>query len=391
MEKPKQAEVNIGMVGHVDHGKTTLTHALTGKWTDTHSEELRRGISILLGYADAIFYRCPSGYSPEPTCPDGSEGEVSRRVSFVDAPGHEALMATMLSGAAIMDGAVLVIAANEPCPQPQTEEHLMALSIMGVKNLVVAQNKVDLVSRERALKNKEEIEKLLETYGYTAPIIPTSAHHRINIDALVEAIETHIPTPERDLSKPLRMYVARSFDVNKPGTRPQDMKGGVLGGSIIQGKVKVGDEIEISPGLEEPIVTEVVSLASETDELEEARPGGLIAIGTPIDPSYTKMDGMKGQVVGKPGTLPEPTDEISVDLVLLERKVRKEDVPRKPLEKGEPLAVAVGTMVTAGVVVDPKEVRIKLKRKVVAEKGHLVAVSRRVGARWRLTGYGRIL
>ena len=153
-----QAVVNIGMVGHVDHGKTTLTEALSGVWTDVHSEELRRGISIRLGYADTSFYRCPSCelYTTKKTCPrDGSETEFLRRVSFVDAPGHETLMATMLSGAAIMDGAVLVIAANEPCPQPQTKEHLMALDIIGVHNIVVVQNKIELLSREKAIDHQE--------------------------------------------------------------------------------------------------------------------------------------------------------------------------------------------------------------------------------------------
>ncbi|HYA54160.1 MAG TPA: GTP-binding protein, partial [Thermoplasmata archaeon] len=135
MKVPRQPEVNIGLVGHVDHGKTTLTQALTGEWTDRHSEELKRGISIKLGYADAAFYKCPncpepSGYSVEPKCPScGGEAKFLRAVSFVDAPGHETLMATMLSGAAIMDGALLLVAANEHCPQPQTREHLYALDI----------------------------------------------------------------------------------------------------------------------------------------------------------------------------------------------------------------------------------------------------------------------
>ena len=160
-----QSEINIGMVGHVDHGKTTLTKALSGVWTDRHSEEIKRGISIRLGYADCIFYKCPKCAEPEcygtqETCPKcGEKTQVLRKVSFVDSPGHETLMATMLSGAAIMDGAVLVIAANETCPQPQTAEHLMALEILDVKHIVVAQNKVDLAGKENAVKNYEEIKK----------------------------------------------------------------------------------------------------------------------------------------------------------------------------------------------------------------------------------------
>ena len=167
MSLPKQPEVNIGMIGHVDHGKTTLTQRLTGKWTDEHSEEIKRGISIKLGYADAAFYKCkncedPKCYCNSKKCPECENNtELLRVVSFVDAPGHETLMAIMLSGAAIMDGAVLVIAANEECPQPQTAEHLMALEILGVKKIVIAQNKADLVSKEEAKKNEKQIEKFM--------------------------------------------------------------------------------------------------------------------------------------------------------------------------------------------------------------------------------------
>ncbi len=394
-ERPKQAEVNIGMIGHVDHGKTTLTYALTGTWTDTHSEELKRGISIRLGYADAVFYKDPSKEPPEcyttEECPNC---ELLRRVSFVDAPGHETLLTTMLSGAAIMDGAILVIAANEPCPQPQTEEHLLALQAIGQKNIVVVQNKVDLVSKEDAKKHYQQIVEFLETYGYrNIPIIPTSAHHRINIDALIEAIELFIPTPERDLSKPFRMYVARSFDVNKPGTDPEYLVGGVIGGSILQGKIQVGDEIELSPGINgEKIVTEVVSLSSGTDQLEEAKPGGLIAIGTEIDPALCKNDRMKGQIVGKPGTTPDPTTEFSIEYFPLERKVQKIDVHR-PFQRGELVALAIGTMPAAGIVEGAKEnvVTFRTKRPVAIESGMKVAISRRIGNRWRLTGYGIVL
>lgn len=218
-------EVNIGLVGHVDHGKTSLTAALTGKWTDTHSEELKRGITIRLGYADATFYVCPrcrghDKYGTTPKCIKCfSACKPTRTVSFVDAPGHETLMATVLSGAALMDGAFLIISANEPCPQPQTSEHLKALDIVGIRNIVVVQNKIDLVSKEEALRNHSEIRKFIKgSMAEKAPIIPVSAQQNINIDALVEAIEMHIPTPKRDESKPPLMLIARSFDVNRPGT-----------------------------------------------------------------------------------------------------------------------------------------------------------------------------
>ena len=123
---PAQPQVNIGLVGHVDHGKTTLTQALSGVWTDTHSEERKRGISIKLGYADTAFYKTKEGqFYPTGRRPDGADDvpdELQRVVSFVDAPGHETLMAIMITGASIMDGAMLMVAANETCPQPQTRE-----------------------------------------------------------------------------------------------------------------------------------------------------------------------------------------------------------------------------------------------------------------------------
>src|SRR5580692_3802416 len=318
MKAPKQPEVNIGLVGHVDHGKTTLTQALTGEWTDRHSEELRRGISIKLGYADAAFYQCPqctppAGYYTEPTCPEhGGPAKFLRAVSFVDAPGHETLMATMLSGAAIMDGAMLLVAANEKCPQPQTREHLYALDIIGVRKVVVVQNKIDLLSAEKAKENYLEIvEFLKDTPLAKAPIVPISANHRVNIDALIAQIEETIPTPVRDTAKPPLMYVARSFDVNRPGTRPKALRGAVLGGSLIQGHLKLGDEIEIRPGgaglpegRTESLRTTITSLVSGGASLTELNPGGLAAIGTSLDPALAKSDGLTGRLVGTPGTLP---------------------------------------------------------------------------------------
>ena len=402
---PKQPEVNIGMVGHVDHGKTTLTKAITGKWTDTHSEEMRRGITIKLGYADAAFYRCvgvdePECYVSNPKkCP--GESELLRVVSFVDAPGHEALMATMLSGAAIMNGALLVIAANQKCPQPQTVEHLMALDIIGVKNIIIVQNKVDIVTDERARENYEEIKRFVEgTVAENAPIIPVSAHHDANIDVLIEAIEKIIPTPKLDTTKPPRMYIARSFDVNKPGTRPKDLVGGVIGGSLIQGTLKVGDEIEILPGFYipegkrinyQPIYTEVVSLMAGGRYWDEIKPGGLVGIGTKLDPTITKNDGLLGRMAGKPGTLPPVLYDLTMDVHLLERVVgSREERKVEKIKSNEVLMLNIGTQATVGIVKSARDdvVDIFLKYPAVVEKGQRVAINRRIMNKWRLIGYG---
>ncbi len=407
-ERFQQAEMNIGMVGHVDHGKTTLTKALSGVWTDTHSEETRRGISIRLGYADTVLTRCPEcgTYSVEEKCPEcGAETEWLRRVSFVDSPGHETLMATMLSGAAIMDAAILVIAANEPCPQPQTREHLMALEIIGTRDVIVVQNKIDLVTPEEAREHYEQIVEFLEEETHLdpdkTPIIPISAQHGANLDVLVEAMYEHFEPPEHDTKSPFRMYIARSFDVNKPGTRPEDLKGGVIGGAIVQGEVEIGDEIEIRPGRRverygreewEPIHTEVVSLHANVTPVERARPGGLVGIGTKLDPAMTKADRLSGQVAGEPDTLPPVRDELLLDVELLERVVGTEEQRKvEPIRTNEVLMLTVGTATTVGVVTSARddEVEIKLKQPVCAEEGDRVAISRRI-QRWRLIGHGVI-
>ena len=296
--------VNIGTAGHVDHGKTTLIQAFTGVWTSVHSQELRRGITIRVGYSDAAFYKCkecepPVGYSTTPKCPNcKKESELSRVVSFVDSPGHESLMANMLSGSALMDGAMLVIAANEKVPKPQTKEHLLALETLKIKQIVLVQNKIDLISYKEAMSNYNEITKFVKgTNAAKSPIIPVSAQSGLNIDALIGAIEETIETPQRDESKNAVMHVLRSFDVNKPGAKIKDIKGGVIGGSLTQGSLKVGEQIEIKPGIinekkksYEPISTEIVSLGTGAGIVDSVKPGGLIAIGTKLDPSMTRSD-----------------------------------------------------------------------------------------------------
>ncbi len=400
-------EVNIGMIGHVDHGKTTLVAALSGVWTDRHSEELKRGISIRLGYADTTFRKCPKceppyAYTVEKICPRcGSETEILRTVSFVDSPGHETLMATMLSGAALMDGAVLVIAANEKCPRPQTKEHLMALEIIGVDKIVIAQNKIDIVSKERVLENYREIKEFVKgTIAENAPIIPISAQQKVNLDALIEAIEETIPTPERDLNAPPLMHIARSFDVNKPGTPPEKLIGGVVGGSLARGKLRVGDEITIRPGIKdekrgtwEELHSEVVGIMASGKSVEEATPGGLIGVATKLDPYLTKSDALVGNVLGKEKDLPGVLFEFTMDVKLLERVVgTEEELAVEKIKMNEPLMLSVGTAITLGVVTSARDdvVEVKLKRPVCAESGWRVAISRRVGSRWRLIGAGTI-
>lgn len=390
-----QAQVNIGTAGHVDHGKTSLTKALSGKWTDTHSEELKRGISIRLGYADATFYEYPGmtgaekfGATPEK---NGVKGKLLRKVSFIDAPGHETLMTTMLSGATLLNGALLVIAANEPCPQPRTAEHLMALHIAGIKNLIVVQNKVDLVDRVRAIESHAEIVKFLKEYGYeTAPVVPISANFNANTDLLIQLIETIIPTPVHDASMPVKMYVSRSFDVNKPGTLIEELQGGVLGGSIIQGTLTPGKKVEVTPGINGvPFQIEVQSINIAEGPLTNAHAGGLIAVGTKLDPGITSMDKFKGQILCEPGSVPKPMDRFWMEWNELPRLIG-ERLPSPHVH--ELLVLTIGTNTLVGEVISMKknQLDIQLKGKMVIEKGQKIAISRRDKAAWRLAGWGAV-
>lgn len=397
--------VNIGTAGHVDHGKTTLIQALTGTWTSVHSQELKRGITIRVGYSDAAFYKCkscepPLGNSTVPKCPNcGGESEISRVVSFVDSPGHESLMANMLSGAALMDGALLLVAANQKVPQPQTKEHLLALQILGIQQIVIVQNKVDLISYKEASANYSDIVKFVKgTKAAKSPIIPISAQSRLNIDALIGAIEDTILIPERMESKEPVMHVLRSFDVNKPGTVIKGMRGGVIGGSLTQGLFSVGEEIEIKPGIlnpkkntYEPIRTEIVSLGTAAGVVDSVRPGGLVAIGTKLDPSMTRSDSLVGSVIGKPGTLPESSTEARLDVNLFDSAVGTvNDIKVMPIQAGESLRLNIGTAPILAKVskVKAERIEVQFKRPACLFESSNVAISRKIEDRWRLIGAG---
>jgi translation initiation factor 2 subunit 3 len=403
-----QPEVNIGTLGHVDNGKSTLVQALTGIWTARHSEELRRGITIRIGYADAFIYKCPKCrplyYTVQTKCPNcGSETIFQRAISFVDCPGHHSLMVTMLSGSALMDGALFVLATNAKCPQAQDREHLLAAQSVGIKNLIIVQNKIDVVTRERALENYQEIKAFVKgTIAEEAPIIPISAQHGTNIDVLLKQIEERIPTPKRDMDAPPRMYVLRSFEVNKPGTDVEEILGGVIGGSIVQGMFRVGDQIEIKPGIPvqeggktkyEKLITTIRSLSVSKGQVQEVSSGGLVGIGTDLDPSLTKSDGLVGSVAGKTDTLPPTLEKLTLDVKLFEKVVGTElAVPVDRIRSNEALVLNVGTTVTSGIVTSAREnlADVALKKPVCAEPESKIAISRRIADSWRLIGFGSL-
>jgi translation initiation factor 2 subunit 3 len=396
--------LNIGTLGHIDHGKTSITRAITHVMTDRHSESIKRNMTIKLGYADAIIRKCEkcegaSAYTTEEKCPKcGGEAKPVMRFSMLDSPGHETLMATAISASSLIDGIIFVIAANEPCPMQQTREHLMIINILGIKNVIVAQTKIDIVGMEAAKEHYKQIKEFLKgSIIADAPIVPVIANLNINIDVLLEKI-ANMQVPRRDTESDPIMYIARSFDINKPGIDIGSMKGGVIGGALIRGKIMKGDKIEIRPGIKsaktkrevyEPILTVAEELSNGTDKIEEALPGGLIGIETEIDPTFTKADGLVGNVIGKVGKLPPVVSSITMSYT----KLNRNDIPDQSMGLNEPLILGMGTNTAIGYVLKAKKsgIEISLKHPVCAEKGMRVAVMRNIGKRWRLSGYGIIV
>eukprot|EP00877_Chromochloris_zofingiensis_P013279 jgi/Chrzof1/8204/Cz03g01130.t1 len=418
----RQATINIGTIGHVAHGKSTVVKAISGVQTVRFKNELERNITIKLGYANAKIYKCPVCERPACYKAFGSSKEdappceqcngpmmLVRHVSFVDCPGHDILMATMLNGAAVMDGALLLIAANESCPQPQTSEHLAAVEIMQLKDIIILQNKIDLVTESAAQNQHEAIQKFIQgTIADGAPVVPISAQLKYNVDVVCEYIEKRIPVPLRDFTSPPQMIVIRSFDVNKPGSEVDELKGGVAGGSILQGVLKMGQQIEVRPGIITkdaegavkciPIYSRIVSLFAESNELQYAVPGGLIGIGLTVDPTLTRADRLVGQVLGAVGALPDVFSELEINFFLLRRLlgVRSKEGEKQSkvtkLSKGEVLMLNIGSMCTGARVLAVKGdlAKLQLTSPVCTKEGEKVALSRRVEKHWRLIGWGQI-
>ncbi len=398
-KKSEIPEINIGVLGHIDHGKTTLLKSLTGKSTDTHSEELKRGITIKLGYANTTIYKDKNNFSIEKK----PSSEPCRYVSFIDAPGHEMLMATMLSGAAIIDAAILVIAANEGI-RPQTQEHFIALQAKNIKDIIIVQNKIDLVDKQQALKNYKEIKEFVKgTIAENSPIIPASSQQGINIDKILEEI-CKIKIPERDINAKPIFLIARSFDVNKPGTEIKQLKGGVLGGILKKGVLKIGDQIEIKPGINiekahqqiyETLTTKIISIYKGDKSVKEVTPGASISIETNLDPFLTKTDSLIGCLASTKGSLPEITNKIKLKYKLFDEVIgtsgHEKIIPLKPKEM---LMLSINTTTTVGIVeklFEKKEqVELSLNIPIIALEKNNVGIARNFNGHWRLIGFGKV-
>jgi translation initiation factor 2 subunit 3 len=411
-----QATINIGTLGHVSHGKSTFTHALTGIKPMKHSKEKELSLTIKLGYANFKLYKCDT--CPEPDCYHHFTSDCNfdteilctnilcdgkmrliKHYSVLDMPGHNSLMATMMSGAATMDCAVLVIAANQPVPQPQTSEHLAVADMLGIDNIIILQNKIDLVSRADVEKNYAEIVSFVKgTVAEGKPIIPVSCVHEFNMDVVMHHLDKFMKEPEHKIDDLPILNVVRSFDVNKVGSSYTQIVGGVIGGTLKQGKLSIGQIIEIRPGrfMKDtqkcvPWRSAIVSLFSEKNRLTEAVSGGLIAIGTNLDPSLTKEDKLQGQVIGLEGKLPDVYLNLEVKFKLMKYLIGSDNMSKiKRLQEGEILRVNCGSLTAYGKIESIKNhiLKIHLDKPVCLMINDMISLSRKEDKSWRLIGCG---
>ncbi len=377
-----QPIVNIGMLGSVSDGKSTTVYSLTGIKTQRHSNEMKRNITIKPGYANLKIYKSTENeYDTKQT----ENNKLVHHISFIDCPGHYQLIVTMLSCIKLMDGIILVVSAAEALDtKPQLIQHIMAIKMSGLKNIIVLLNKLDLVKKNVAQTRYKQLVELLKKYDIEPKIIiPVSMNHGIGVDLLLKNIIKYMgPDISHKInSKPL-FLISRSFDINKVNTNYMNIEGGVLGGSLISGTFKIGDEIEIRPGIigrkpdgtliHKPHITKIVSLKSETTELDVVNPGGLIGIGTNIDPFYCKNDNMIGNVVG----LRENSDtmpEVYTNIIIKYSRVNFGE-HQWYIHKHMSMIVIVGTNSLDGKVTnfDENYISIELSKPVCIDKTDMI-------------------
>ena len=312
----KQPIINVGCIGHVSHGKSTIVGKFTGKKTQKHSNEIQRGITILLGYANLKIYYNKAlhqfRYSSKDVIEEGYK--LVNHLSFVDCPGHHALMSTMISGSKVFDAAILLIAANDLIPQVQTLKHAEVLKYSNIQDLVVVFNKIDLLTSDAMVDEKvDQLMHFLKNHEQLQDksVIPMSAEKGYNLENLLVFLcnkHKQISHIQKRIKDKFKMCVLRSFDINPKGVSLENLCGGVIGGSILSGHLKIGDSVGIFPGhisknnnqwIINPLFSTVQTLQSEENRLEICFPGGLVAIGLGCDPSLCKQNNLLGSVIFK--------------------------------------------------------------------------------------------
>lgn len=313
ISQEKQPLVILSTLGNVSNGKSSLVRSLTGKNTMTHSKELKRNMTINLGYTNVKFYKCNTCISPycyqvnKEVCNKcKKKNELKLHAAIVDCPGHSNLKETALSGSTNMDLCLLVLSSD--CEKDLiSNDHYKTIKVLKKEeSTIIIQNKLDLISKEKAIENYEKIKELYDSKY----IIPLCAQFGFGLEYLTKYIIESIPNPINDelknkIKMNLKASIIRSFDINKPGTDIIKVKGGVIGIVIKHGYLKIGDRIKIIPGLilnngtNNPITAYVTSLKTDLTDLDIAYPGGLIGVGLSIDPSLTKEDRLCNNIIVK--------------------------------------------------------------------------------------------
>lgn len=321
--------INLAIVGHVSNGKTTLVNALTGVDTKRDSSEKKSGRTIKLGYANCMLWKCSrchlyavSGQDTKDMSCEicdvlvdiGGAMDIIHKISFVDAPGHHEYVQTMTRGTAVVDGALIVTDVRMKDLQAQTIEHLAILDILGIGNIVIVQNKIDLVSNEQRREHYKMLKnELHQTLAEDAAIIPISAQSRVGIYELLPWLDELCRVAKAKPVTARKVFsVIRSFDINKPGTPDDELKGGVLGGSVLgDTKFSIGDVLEVRPGGRSIVIE---SIQSENDKCDSISMGGLYGIGTDLSPDLTRADKLIGSLCGKEEDLPKVVGELLLNI-----------------------------------------------------------------------------
>jgi translation initiation factor 2 subunit 3 len=375
---------------------------LTGTKTQTHSKEKTRNITIKQGYANMKIWQNSKG---EYTTTNSKElamedHKLVHHMSFVDCPGHQSLILTMMASVSLMKGAIVVVSAAEPIEKkPQLIQHLAAAKIAGLDKLIILFNKLDLISKDKALERKEELDNLLTKLGIVPTIIiPTCLNKKIGLQNLIKSlIEVFPPNSEEvNTSKP-EFRLTRTFDINKPGIDWDHVKGGILGGSLIKGNLKIGDEVEIRPGyiskkdnafIVKPIKTIIKSIETDKINLDKIVPGGLIAIGTDIDPFFTKDDSLAGNVIGLVGFLPNVFLQIT-----MQRNLTDQFEGSWNPAINDKMYLQIGNINTEATLIkkDNKELEFMLSKPSCIEENALIVICKQEQDVLKIVGYGNLI
>ena len=439
----RQPTINIGTIGDNSKGKTTLVQSLSesiltrpkAEKEPERTKEREKNISQMLGYINAKLYKCPICEEPEcyksfssetpddlkcKTCDE--KLELIRHISFVDEPGLRIKMVTLLNEKMIMDGALLLVAANENCiiedkdNDNEKEENKLDNSIL--KNVIIIQNKIDTVMKYNTAKDQyEQIKKYANNKNVpNSPIIPVSAQLKFNLDVVIQYLSS-LTIPKRDLISPPKFSIIHSFDCYQDDDAPIgsdfNSKNGMLYGLLLKGIFKLGEKVEIRPGIcirvsnqetkVNPIPAKIVSLQSEKNNLIYAIPGGMINIGLKIDPLFCRGNKLEGNVVGYPDKSQDIFKKITIKCHFLRRLVvvKKKELGKHveyvtEIKKGEILLLNISFVSVGGVVQQIEgnnndEITFLLKKPVCSEISEKVGISRKIGYSWRIIGWGEVI